>query len=265
MRIGMFDSGIGGLTILHHAMKYLPKEEFIYYADTEHVPYGTKTREQVVSYCEAATEFLIQQGCDLILIACNTATSVAASLLREKYTIPIIGVEPAVKPAVEHSRQKRILVIATPITVREKKLQDLIARVDEQHLVYIKALAMLPEFAERGEFESESVQRYLEAELHGIAFEAYSHVVLGCTHFNHFKEALSAFFPSDCEFIDGSEGTVKNMVHTLQSMNLQSAGKLSVRYYQTGKPVADEATLKFYQSVLDRLDWLENQPSNMVR
>ena len=128
MNIGIFDSGIGGMTLLHQAMIMLPQENFIFYADIDHVPYGTKTKEQVISYVDEVMQFMLAHDCKAVVIACNTATSVAAEIMREKYEIPIIGIEPAVKPAVEQSAGKRVMVVATPLTIREEKLKNLVEK-----------------------------------------------------------------------------------------------------------------------------------------
>ena len=142
MKIGIFDSGIGGLSVLQKLIKIMPNEEYCYYLDSVHVPYGEKSKEDIIKYTDEAIAFLINEGCDITCIACNTATSVAAEILRKKYSTPIVGVEPAVKPAVELSangeKEGRILVIATPVTVREKKLHDLIEKFDNEHLVDMK-------------------------------------------------------------------------------------------------------------------------------
>ena len=122
MKIGFYDSGIGGLSVLQTAMEMLPNEEFIYYADTDHVPYGEKSNDEILAFARRAVDFLIAKDAKAIVIACNTATSVAAKYLRAVHTLPIIGMEPAVKPAVEEKNHKRILVSATPVTIREKKL-----------------------------------------------------------------------------------------------------------------------------------------------
>ena len=120
MRIGFFDSGIGGLTVLSEALKRLPNHEYLYYADTQHAPYGPKPKEEVREYVFHAIDFLVDEGAEIIVIACNTATSIAVAELREKYSIPIIGMEPAVKPAIEHvaNSSKRVLVTATPLTCK---------------------------------------------------------------------------------------------------------------------------------------------------
>ena len=155
MSIGIFDSGIGGVTLLHQAMITLPQEKYIFYADVDHVPYGTKSSQQVLGFVDEVMQFMIQHNCKAVVIACNTATSVAAEEMRRKYSIPIIGIEPAVKPAVQESGGRRVLVVATPLAVQEKKLKNLVKRVDESHLVDMLALPKLVEFAERGEFASE--------------------------------------------------------------------------------------------------------------
>ena len=118
MKIGIFDSGIGGLSVLHEAYHRLPQQEYIFYADVEHVPYGLKTPEQITEYAIENTQFLLDKGAQALVVACNTATSVAIKELRRRFDIPILGMEPAVKPAVEGTEEKRIMVIATPVTTR---------------------------------------------------------------------------------------------------------------------------------------------------
>ena len=259
MKIGMFDSGIGGLTVLHTAIRMLPQEAYFYYADTDHVPYGTKSVEEIRRFSAEAVDFLQKQGCDAVVIACNTATSAAASYLREKYTIPVIGIEPAVKPAVEHGGNKRILVIATPLTTREKKLHDLIERVDEAHQVDLLALPRLVEFAERGEFDSPAVCDYLKEMLKDVDPGQYGTLVFGCTHFNHFANALAQILGDGIAMIDGSEGTIRYLKRRMEESQKASEGALSVQYYQSGRKVEDPATLTFYETVLNHLDLIYPQ------
>ena len=124
MAIAVFDSGIGGLSVLSQARQRLPKKDYVYYADTKNVPYGVKSKEEVLGYVNEAAEFLLGLGnIEALVLACNTATSVAAASLRSKYDIPILGMEPAVKPAVTADKVHRILVTATPLTLREEKMQ----------------------------------------------------------------------------------------------------------------------------------------------
>ncbi len=215
MKIGIFDSGIGGLSVLHEAYHQLPDQEYIFYADTEHVPYGLKTPEQIISYTVEIAEFLIDQGVEAIVVACNTATSVAIKELRCRFDIPILGMEPAVKPAVEGTEGKRIMVIATPVTIREDKLKDLLHRVDEHHRVDLLAMPRLVEFAEREEFESPEVYKYVEEQFSAFDKDRYCALVLGCTHFNYFKPAYRKYFGDDTLLIDGNRGTVRHLADVL--------------------------------------------------
>lgn len=265
MCIGIFDSGIGGLALLHQAIVMMPHEKFIFYADTDHVPYGTKSSGQVVSYVDKVMEFMISQGCKAVVIACNTATAVAAQQMRAKYAqIPIIGIEPAVKPAVAESEGKRVLVIATPLTVHEKKLQSLVERVDDAHLVDLLGLPGLVGFAERGEFVSDAVTDYLKEQFAPYNLENYGELVLGCTHFNYFKDTLTKLMPSNVRIIDGNLGTVRQLIRVLDAKGAL-AGPVSaddtlpgndtrVRYFESGREITDAEKLKKMQKLHERLE-----------
>jgi glutamate racemase len=254
LKIGIIDSGIGGLTVLHQAMRLLPNEDYLFYADTDHVPYGEKTKEEIICYTDGAVRFLLEKGAKAIVVACNTATSVAIDELRRRYDIPLLGIEPAVKPAVEECDGRRILVIATPVTVREEKLKNLIARVDESHLVDLLAMPKLVHFAEAGEFRSPEVTAYLRSRFTGCDLEQYSSLVLGCTHFNYFKDTLSEIFPQTVDFLDGSEGTARHLAEVLRENGLAGSGTGSVEYYRSGRQITDAADLARIRLLLERLE-----------
>ena len=254
MKIGIFDSGIGGLTVLHQALLTLPKEDYIYYADTDNVPYGTKKREEIIGFVDQAVEFLVGKGVKAVVIACNTATSTAIDYVRSKYTLPILGMEPAVKPAVACSKGKRVMVIATPLTVREEKLRNLIEQVDDDHRVDLLALPGLVRFAEAGQFEGDTVERYLRAELAGYELENYSALILGCTHFNYFKDSYRNIFPHEVAFIDGSVGTVNNLKRILNDRKQLENNHGFVEYYMSGRPVYLEEELQRLAYLHERLD-----------
>jgi len=258
MKIGFFDSGIGGIRVLHKAMKALPDEEFIYYADTAHVPYGGRTREEICQYADEAVRFMVSQGAGAIVVACNTATSAAIQYLRAKYDLPILGMEPAVKPAVQQSGGKRVLVTATPFTIREEKLQNLVAMVDDDHLVDLLPLGQLVVFAERGEFESEAVYEYLEKELGGRDLSVYGAMVLGCTHFGYFRTTLRRILGEEVQFVEGSNGTVRHLVNVLAERGLLTHTGSGVTYYKSGVEVTDTHTLAFYNMLHKRLDDIES-------
>lgn len=254
MNIGIFDSGIGGITLLHQALLTLPKENYLFYADVDHVPYGTKTRQQVIEYVDEVIGFMVAHDCKAVVIACNTATSAAAALMREKYHIPIIGIEPAVKPAVEQHSGKRVMVVATPLTVREEKLKNLVARVDSEHLVDLLALPRLVGFAEAGEFESSEVEQYLREALAAFDLKDYSELVLGCTHFNYFKDSFAKIFEHQIRMIDGSEGTVNQLKRVLAQNNQLEENEGRVRYFESGREIVSTEGLKRINRLHRRLD-----------
>ncbi|MGJ0848412.1 glutamate racemase [Tissierella praeacuta] len=258
MQIGFFDSGIGGITVLYDTLKILPNEDYIYYADTLNVPYGQKTKEEVKKYIFNAIEFIIDQGVKAIVIACNTATSVAIEELRAKYNIPIIGMEPAVKPAVEKNKNvdKRVLVTATALTLKEEKLQNLITKLDNDHIVDLLPLPGLVEFAERFEFNEEVVMAYLEEELLKYDLNKYETIVLGCTHFSFYKDVFRKILPIDTDIIDGNLGTVKNLKRILGKMNVLNEGSGSITFYNSGFKVEDKEKLNNYRELFEILDYI---------
>jgi glutamate racemase len=254
MKIGFFDSGIGGLSVLNLALKRLPNEQFIFYADESHVPYGEKTQQQIIEYTDIAVQFMLDLNVKAIVIACNTATSAAIKVLREKYTVPIIGMEPAVKKAIDIFENKKVLVTATPLTVKGKKMQKLIERVDNENLVDLVPLPKLVRFAEKGEFESKEVIEYLENKLNKFDLKDYSSIVLGCTHFNYFKDSFRKVIPPHVKFVDGNEGTINRLIQELNYLINDGADEQTVEYYYSGDKVTDAKELMRLDKCLERLD-----------
>ena len=255
LKTAFFDSGIGGLSVLHHAMKILPNEEFIFFADEDNVPYGTKTREKVLKYVDDAFKFLMTQKVDAIVVACNTATSVAVRKMREKYSVPIIGMEPAVKVALDLFPQKKVLVAATEITVRGEKIKNLIAKLGAENLVELRALSKLVEFAERQEFNSAEVENYLRGEFANYDFENFSSVVLGCTHFNYFKDMMKKILPPHIKFLDGNEGTINQLMKLTNLKPETPTQKISqVEYFYSGRKITQPEELARLEKYLRRLD-----------
>lgn len=254
MNIGIFDSGIGGMSVLHQALATLPHENYIFYADTDHVPYGTKTKDQVISYVDEMIQFMLSHNCKAVVIACNTATSAAASIMRQKYTIPIIGIEPAVKPAVEQSHGRRVMVVATPLTIREEKLKNLVDRVDNAHHVDLLPLPELVTFAEREEFNSPQVEAYLHKELSSYDLSTYGELVLGCTHFNYFKDSFRKIMPSQVQIIDGNRGTVNQLKRILESTDRLEQSEGKVRYFTSGREVVASEQLARMDRLHARLE-----------
>lgn len=248
MKIGVFDSGVGGISVLHHALRMLDTPEYLYYADVQHAPYGTKDASAIRDYACAITDFLIEKGCEAVVIACNTATSAAVEILRARTSIPIIGMEPAVKPAlgVETSgKRRRVLVLATPLTLKEHKLEDLLKRFDDAHRVDLLALPALVPFAEKQLFEGEEVTAYLREAFAKTDTSQYAAVVTGCTHFLFFLPALRALFAPGTVFVDGAEGTVRRLADVCnlrirtEKEQVKEADFSRVRWFFSGEEVTD--------------------------
>ena len=254
MKIAFFDSGMGGLSVLHHAMKILPREEFIFFADEDNVPYGTKTPEEVLACVDAAFKFLIGQGVGAIVVACNTATSVAVKKMREKYSLPIIGMEPALKVALDLFPNRKVLVAATAITVTGEKIHRLIKKLRAENLAELRALPRLVEFAERQEFNSSAVEKYLRAELAAYDFEKFSSLVLGCTHFNYFKDTLRKILPPHVKILDGNAGTVNELIRRTNLKSLRAEENFSLEIFYSCRRVTDANELARLEKFLRRLD-----------
>ena len=254
-KIAIFDSGMGGLSVLHQAIKTIPNEKYIYYADIDNVPYGSKTNNQIKEYVENSVKFLIKKDVKAIVIACNTATSVEIDSLRKKYTLPIIGIEPAVKSAIKINKEKRIMLIATPVTIREEKLNKLLNEVDKEKKIDLIALPELVKFAENEEFDSKEVEDYLRREFMNINLNNYSELVLGCTHFNYFKRIFKKIFLNNINIIDGNEGIINRLKTILEVNNiLENEEKGNVEYYFSGRLVTDKYNLDKIQRLHNRLE-----------
>ncbi len=216
--IGMFDSGVGGVSVLREAVKRLPGERFIFYGDTANAPYGTKTGAQVLALCRRVMEELAARGCKAVVIACNTATSAAASSLRAQYPdLPIIGMEPALKPAQQLRRDGIVLALATPGTIAGEKYAKL-------YSLYGDGVVSLPcpglmEFAERGELDGDGLRAFLRGLFAPFAGKKVEAVVLGCTHYVFLRHAIAAQFPG-VPLIDGNEGTVRQLKRRLEEKDL---------------------------------------------
>lgn len=218
--IGVFDSGVGGISILKELVKLMPNENFIYYGDSANAPYGTKSLEQVAELVNKDAEYLCEKGVKALVVACNTATSVGIKFLRERYNgvMPVIGIEPALKPAVLSKEHPTVLVMATPMTLREEKFHNLMQRFMEQaHIVPLPCPGLM-EFVERGELSGEGLEEYL-TELFS-PYDKVDAVVLGCTHYPFVKEMIRKVIGNDVMLFDGGEGTAKETRRQLEAWGI---------------------------------------------
>lgn len=183
------DSGLGGLSVLREAIKLMPKEDFIYYGDSLHAPYGVKPQAEIRDLTFAVVEKLLDMGIKGLAVACNTATSAAVRLLRNTYPeLPIVGIEPAVKPAVTESHGGRILVMATPMTLKQEKFQNLLAKYREQADIVPVQCDGLMEFVEHGDLDGQELDDYFAEKLSPVLTDDTESIVLGCTHYPFLKK-----------------------------------------------------------------------------
>jgi len=224
--IGFFDSGVGGISVLKESLKILPNEDFVYFGDSINAPYGIKSVNEVKELTFNAVDFLLSKGVKVVVIACNTATSAAIDDLREKYKdIPIIGIEPALKPAVEISRGKSIIIMATPMTLAEKKFSKLMEQYKKEVNMISLPCAGLVELIENGITEGEEIQNYLIDKLKEFIHLDVASIVLGCTHYPFIKDELIKIVGEKTVIIDGSVGTVNQLKRQLMRNKLLNEKK----------------------------------------
>ena len=252
MKIGIFDSGVGGLTVLHEAMTKIPQGEFYYYGDLDHVPYGTKDKECIYQLTQQALDYLLEKGLDGFVLACNTATSAAAAELRQHYALPIIGMEPAVKPAIQKSNGKKTLVLATAFTLKEKKLQDLLHRLHAEDRVDLLPMGQLVHLAEKACFDPAVLKQVMDEALTGYHMQDYDTLVLGCTHFVYYKALLQSYFKGSLDVIDGNAGTVNHLMARLGVAPDSGPFNGRVQYFVSGREV-DGGHFRPFMDYLDRV------------
>ena len=220
--IAVFDSGLGGVSVLRELRRLMPEENYLYYGDSANAPYGTRSVDEVRALTLRRIGALYDRGIKAAVIACNTATSAAVNLLRERFSdIPIIGMEPALKPAVLAHPQGRVLVLATPLTLREEKFNTLLAQYAPMAEIVKIPCPELVEFVERGELESKAVRDYLEKRLGSYRGSADA-AVLGCTHFPFLRRAISEALGPDTDIFDGGEGTARETMRQLELRGTRS-------------------------------------------
>ena len=219
--IGFFDSGVGGLSVLKEALKLLPNEDYIYFGDSKNAPYGVKTAEEVRRLTFEAVEFLLNKNVKGVAIACNTATSAAVADLRIKYpNLPLVGIEPALKPAVEINDGGDILIMATPMTLKEEKFNRLMEKYKDRATIIPVPCPGLMEFIEEGKLKSKEVLQYLEDKINTYKKNRISSIVLGCTHYPFIRDVLIDIVGNEVHIIDGGMGTSKELMRRLKESNL---------------------------------------------
>ncbi len=218
--VAVFDSGVGGISVLREMIRLMPYEDFLFFGDSANAPYGTKTTPEVRRLTIAHAQRFIEHGAKALCIACNTATSAAVRALREMYpNFPIVGIEPAIKPASERFPNGRILVMATPMTIREAKFHDLLARYEGSAKFIPLACPGLMEYVENGELDSPEVTHFLSDLLHDYVNNVDA-VVLGCTHYPFLSRQISDVLGGNAEIFDGAAGTARELRRRMLATNV---------------------------------------------
>lgn len=229
--IGVFDSGMGGVSVLRQLYRLMPGENYIYFGDSKNAPYGTKSTQEIFRLTCKNVEYLINKGCKAVVIACNTATAAAAAELRAKHKdYPIIGLEPALKPAALSKKHPTVVVLATQLTLREKKFADLLERFrDEAEVIKLPAPKIV-EFVESDRVDSQEMTDYLEEIFAPYDKSKIDCVVLGCTHFPFAKHRIQEFLGSHVEVFNGAQGAARQTKSLLEKSAMlnprQSGGEV---------------------------------------
>lgn len=244
--IGVFDSGLGGLSVLRHVRAALPQESLLYVADSAHVPYGSKSPDYIIQRSEHITQFLLEQGCKALVIACNTATAAAAAYLREHHpTLPIIAMEPAVKPAVTQSRNQVIGVLATEGTLKSAQFAALLARFGSGVTVVTQPCHGLVELIEQGALQAEETRALLQRYMSPLQTAGVDTIVLGCTHYPFVAPLIRELAGPDVALIDTGSAVARQLQRRLQELGLLSASTHPPQdrfYSSAASPEAERVT-----------------------
>jgi glutamate racemase len=221
--IGVFDSGVGGLSILDEALRQLPQHDYIYLADSANAPYGEKSSDLIAARSLVLCKYLASQGCDAIVVACNTATAQAIQQIRAELAIPIIGVEPGIKPAAMQSQNGVVGVLATEATLNSDKFNALLATLPKDCRFVKQSGAGLVPLIEAGQADSAQTLELLEQHLEPILEAGADTLVLGCTHYPFLKKAIHQLLGQHITLVDTSHAVVKQLGRQLDSLNKSSA------------------------------------------
>jgi len=232
--IGIFDSGVGALTILQEAKKLLPLENFIVVADQGHVPYGGKTQQQLQSYTDRILAFLVHKDVKAVIIACNTATVYAIDFLREKYKIPIIGTVPVVKTIANLTKTKKTAVFSTPATAKSPYLQKLIKKFAPGITIYKIGGTGLEELVETGNLKSKEIDKILHESLEPLLKKNVDAIALGCTHYPFLRDKIQKIVGKKVQIVDSGGAVARRTKVILTNNKILGNKRTEDFYYTTG-------------------------------
>ena len=228
--IGIFDSGVGGLSVFREIRKVLPEQSYIYYSDNAHCPYGEKSREYIIDRTRAITQMLIEKGCEIIVVACNTATAAAISTLREEFPIKFIGMEPAIKPAAQATKTGVVGVLATAGTLKATKYIDTRAKWAQNVKIVEHIGQGFVELVENGSVCGPAAETTVSASLKPLLDAGADTIVLGCTHYpfliDTIKKVASETYPDrEITVIDPAPAVARHLVEVMAEEGIEPASK----------------------------------------
>ncbi|HJQ14766.1 MAG TPA: glutamate racemase [Anaerolineales bacterium] len=239
--IGIFDSGVGGISVLRAIREQMPEESVVYFGDQGHIPYGPRPMEQIRDFSEAITRFLLDQGAKIIVVACNTASAAALKYLRDQFPeIQFVGMEPAVKPAAEHTHTGKVGVLATPATFQGELYASVVERFASGVELFQNTCQGLVQQIEQGNLNSAETRRILEDALQPMLKNNIDTVVLGCTHYPFVIPLIQELVGDGVRVIDPAPAVAKQTARLLETRQLRnnSGSKGLVKLYTSGDPVA---------------------------
>ena len=246
--IAVFDSGVGGISVLRELVRLMPQENFLYFGDSANAPYGTKTTQQVRQRTLEVARMLVQRGAKALVVACNTATAAAIDVLRQTYPdMVIVGIEPALKLAADRFPTGRIGVMATNVTLREEKFHHQAERFPDAKILQIPAPGLV-ELIESGQAKGERTRAFLEALL-GEYVGKLDAMVLGCTHYPFAAELIGSILGPETVLLDGGAGTARQTMRCLAAAGLLHTGSGSVRIENSS---GDEKLLSLSWELLEQ-------------
>ncbi|MFO7593153.1 MAG: glutamate racemase [Pseudomonadota bacterium] len=236
--IGILDSGVGGLSVLRQINRLLPNEALLYAADSAYIPYGDKTPAFVRQRVNAVAAALVERGAKALVVACNTATAAAVESLRERYAMPVVGMEPGVKPAVQSSRSGVVGILATAGMVESRRMADLVRRFAGDREVIIQACPGLVEQVERLALETPETAQLLKQYLEPITARGADTLVLGCTHYPFLRPLLERLVGPKVSVVDTGEAVARRLKYLLEQGALLNPAKAgaNTRFYTTAQP-----------------------------
>lgn len=248
--IGVLDSGMGGISVLKELISLMPREDYLYLGDSQNAPYGVKSAGQVTALTMARVAELLAQGAKAVVIACNTASSVALKPLRANYPqVPIIGMEPALKPAIQAFRHGRVLVMATEMTLAEQKFRQLLDKYREDAEILLLPAPGIVDYVEQGVTQGGGLAEYLGQLLRPYRRSPVDGVVLGCTHFSFVRQAIAQALGYAPAIFDGGPGTARQARRKLAEAGLLRPGDGKGRA-TLGNTSPDPAMLALSQRLL---------------